>query len=176
MAAKTGTYTLINSTTLSTSTSTVTFSSIPATYTDLVLVVSGRSTAPGAIQDGLAIRVNSDTGSNYSATYLRGDGTSALSGRNTNDTYYRLAANAMNGAGAAAGTFSATVVQFLDYSNNTTFKTLISRAGVAGGGTDAVVALWRNTSVINSVSCIGYAGNLDTGSTFKLYGIEAGNL
>ena len=130
MAAKTGTYTLISSQTLGSATSTLTFSNIPGTYTDLVLVVSGKSTAAG-VQDGLAIRVNSDSGANYSATYMRGDGTSALSGRNSGDTYYRLAANAMGGA---SGSFAATLVHFFDYSNSTTFKTILARSNNAGGG------------------------------------------
>jgi len=163
------TYTPIGTTTLSTASSTVTFSSIPGTYTDLVLVVSGKSTVAG-VQDGLAIRVNSDSGANYSATYMRGDGTSALSSRNTGDTYYRLAANAMGGS---SGSFAATLVHFMNYSNTTTFKTILARSNNAGSGTDAVTGLWRNTAAITSVICVGYNGNLDTGSTFTLYGIAA---
>ena len=166
------TYEPIATTTLSTATATVTFSSISGSYTDLVLVLSARSSQTGAT-DGLAVRVNSDTGSNYSSTYLRGDGTSATSGRNSSDTYYRFAFDAVVASGAASGTFSATIIHFMNYSNTTTNKTIIGRANVAGSGTDAVVGLWRNTNAITSVSCIGYGGNLETGSTFTLYGIKA---
>jgi hypothetical protein len=147
------TYEPIATTTLATAVSSVTFSAISGSYTDLVLVLSARSSQTGAT-DGLAVRVNSDTGSNYSSTYLRGDGTSATSGRNSSDTYYRFAFDAVVASGAASDTFSATVIHFMNYANATTNKT---RANVAGGGTDAVVGLWRNTA---SIDCIGYGGNL----------------
>ena len=166
------TYEPIATTTLGSAQSTVTFSSISGTYTDLVLVVSARSSA-GGTTDGLAVRVNSDSGSNYSSTYIRGDGSNATSSRNSNDTYYRFAYDAVVASGAASGTFSATIIHFMNYSNTTTNKTIIGRANVAGGGTDAVVGLWRNTNAITSVSCVGYGGNLETGSTFTLYGIKA---
>jgi hypothetical protein len=166
------TYEPIATTTLATAVSSVTFSAISGSYTDLVLVLSARSSQTGAT-DGLAVRVNSDTGSNYSSTYLRGDGTSATSGRNSSDTYYRFAFDAVVASGAASDTFSATVIHFMNYANATTNKTILGRANVAGGGTDAVVGLWRNTAAITSIDCIGYGGNLQSGSTFTLYGIAS---
>jgi hypothetical protein len=148
-----------------------TFTSIPSTYTDLVLVVTSRSTS-GGTSDGLALRFNSDTAANYSATILRGDGTSALSSRNSSDTFYRIASYGQTASGSAANTFSTVVIHIMNYANTTTNKTAITRANVASDGTAAVVGLWRQTSAITSVSVLGYSGNIDTGSTFTLYGIK----
>jgi len=75
MAAKTGTYTLIASNTLGSGTATVTFSSIPGTYTDLILVCGLPATGTANNSDGLRFQLNSDTGSNYSATWLTNSGT-----------------------------------------------------------------------------------------------------
>lgn len=166
------TYSAIATTTLGSNQNTVTFSSISGTYTDIVAIVSARSTV-AATGDGLAVRVNSDNSALYSTTYLRGDGSSATSGRNTGDTYYRFLYDAVTGASAASSTFGSTIISFQNYSNTTTNKTIIGRANVAGTGTDAVVGLYRSTSAINSISFIGYGGDFVTGSTFTLYGIKA---
>ena len=136
------------------------------------MIVSARSEAAN-LTDGLAVRVNSDTGSNYSATYIRGDGTSAISSRTSNDTYYRFSVDAVVGGNAASGTFSATSINFMNYANSTTYKTILGRSNVAAGGADATVGLWRSTSAITSIQCVGFGGNLFTGSTFSLYGILA---
>jgi hypothetical protein len=166
MAAKTGTYTLIGSTTLSTSATNVTFSSIPATYTDLILVmkpIKGTLNYP-------YIRFNSDSGSNYSITTLGGNGTTVASTRSTNITQGYL-----NETVATTTTGSTQfIVNINDYSNATTYKTYLVRGGDAGSGTDAVVGLWRSTAAINTVACLGgNGGTFDTGTNIKLYGIEA---
>jgi hypothetical protein len=167
------TYTPLATTTVGSATSTVTFSGISGAYTDLVLVISGRSTVAGQSSDGLAVRVNSDTGTNYSVTAIRGNGSAAASSQNTNDTYYRLASFAMTGATAASGTFSATTIHFMNYANTTTNKTIIARQNVASDGVAATVGLWRSTAAITSISCVGYSGNIDAGSTFSLYGVAS---
>ena len=61
----------------------------------------------------------------------------------------------------------------MNYSNATTYKTVITRASNANNGVDAVVGLWRNTAAITSINVFLGTGNLDTGSTFTLYGIKA---
>jgi hypothetical protein len=166
------TYESIATTTLGSNQNTVTFSSISGTYTDLVAVLSARSVS-GAATDGLALRVNSDSSALYSTTFLRGDGGSASSGRNTGDTYYRFLNDVVAGSGSASGTFGATILNFQNYSNTTTFKTIISRGNLAVSGTQAVVGLYRSTNAITSISFIGYGGDFVTGSTFSLYGIKS---
>lgn len=164
------TYDCIATTTLSSATSSVTFSSISGSYTDLVLVFEGTSSAV----DSLFARVNSDTASNYSGTELRGDGSTAASSRFSNVTYlylgYNVSMDSTNRANA--------IIHFMNYSNSTTYKTVLSRFNRAGGssypGTAAYVNLWRSTSAITSIQMIDYGGgNFSVGSTFTLYGITA---
>ena len=169
MAAKTGTYTLINSNTVSGgSTGTVTFSSIPATYTDLVVVCNFG--LAGAAR--LYLRFNGSSATDYSDTWLTGEGATAYSGRDTTQNAI-TAGGAWNGSSTSL-TASA-IISIMDYANTTTFKSVLSRMANEKGGSgsvDATVGLWRSTSAITSVNVVG--GNLFlSGSTFKLYGIEA---
>jgi predicted ribonuclease toxin of YeeF-YezG toxin-antitoxin module len=170
MAAKTGTYTLISSQTLGSSASSVTFSSLPQTYTDLVLVISAAASA----QKDIDLRFNSDTAGNYSNTWIAGNGTSTHTGRTTSTsslyiTYY-------GGVVTTLGN-SLHMVYLQDYANSTTYKTVLSRASSAGAGVDAVVGQWRNTAAITNIQ-IGPnmqqgVNTWSSGSSFKLYGIEA---
>ena len=162
------TYEPISTQTLGSATATVTFSSIPATYTDLVLVCN---IAQVASNNSLRFRINSDTGSNYSVTYLYGNGTSALSGLDTSQT-----------SGTIYVTGSTTIetnyiVQFMNYSNATTYKTVLGRSNRASSMAAADANLWRNTSAITQID-LAMGGtfptnNFSTGCTFALYGIKA---
>jgi hypothetical protein len=164
------TYTPIATTTLGSAQATVTFSSIPSTYTDLILVSSARVT--GAVDsDDILVTLNSDTGTNYSATYLNGNGTSATSGRNTSTSkgYWLYVV----GANAAASTFSLDIMNLNNYSNSSTYKTMISRCANNLNGAAARAGLWRSTSAITSIALNCSNSNIATGSTFTLYGIAA---
>lgn len=164
------TYEPIASQTLGSDTANVTFSSIPGTYTDLRLVAFARSNRAAA-NDFLLLRFNSDTGSNYSRTYLYGNGTSALSTRNSNLTLATVDSIPANSA--TADTFSATAIDFMSYANTNVFKTVLSRnADTSLVG--ATVNLWRSTSAITTILLYPENGtNLKAGSTFALYGIKA---
>jgi len=158
------TYTPLTTTTLGSAQASVTFSSISGSYTDLVLICSG-----GANDSTIEIGVGNgsiDTGSNYSRTYLYGNGTSALSSRSSNISVTYETFGALTGIGS-------TILNFMNYSNTTTFKTIISRGNDASGNVVAQVSLWRSTSAINIIKVAGYNGNLASGSTFTLYGISA---
>lgn len=170
--AKTATYSLINSTTLGSAESSVTFSSIPSTFTDLILVVSNTNNT-GTTAPALYLRFNSDTGTNYSTTMLYGTGSSAGSARGTNNTYALI-----NWVGGGSNSVIVnSITHIFDYSNATTFKTLISRYNNSSAEVDAGVSLWRSTSAITSVTVLDTTTrDFASGSTFKLYGIEAGNL
>lgn len=162
------TYEPIASQTLSSAASSVVFSSIPQNYTDLVLVVNC------AISSGTGnskIQFNSDTGSNYSETTLEGTGSSAVSGRYSNNTSIIL-----EGSGFLSTTFSTVkIIQIQNYNNGATNKTCLIRNGSAGAGVDAIVGLWRNTSAINSITLSTTASTFVSGSTFTIYGVSAGN-
>ena len=157
------TQTPIASFTATTSTSSVTFANIPQTYTDLVLVASPTASADG---QQFTMTFNSDTSSNYSATYLEGNGTSATSHRRSNQS------NIIVDYQGAVDTTVKTVYIFniQNYSNTTTYKTALitSRTGYAA---ESNVALYRSTSAITTITLAGLT--FTTGSTFNLYGIDA---
>jgi hypothetical protein len=154
------TYTKIASTTLSSSTATVAFSSIPATYTDLVLVINKTSTTSASP----LIYINFDGGNNYSETFLRGDGSSANSGRISSTGFINTASN----PGTA---MMNTIVNFQNYSNTTTYKTVLWRGNATDGQVVAGVGLWRNTAAITTVEISFALAN--TTATLNLYGIAA---
>lgn len=157
------TYTPIATQTLESATATVTFNSIPSTYTDLVLVCE-TSFASNAINS--VIRFNSDSSSLYSRTYLVGLTSSVITGRETNQNSIPF------GYIATAGQREISILQIMNYSNSTTFKTVLSRENNGQDRTSAVVSLYRNTSAITSITLTGSA-NYVAGSIFSLYGIKA---
>ena len=164
------TYEAIATNTLTSTATSVTFSSIPSIYTDLILVVNGALTS-GA-QD-IWLQVNGDTSTNYSRTNLYGTGTVAGSTQLSNQTKYGQDDSAA--LDAQLSNYS-TIVHFMNYSNTTTYKTYIKRAnnGASGRGVDASVGLWRSTAAMNSILIYNSGGtNYAVGSTFSLYGIKA---
>jgi len=161
------TYTKIASTTLGSTAASVTFSSIPATYTDLVLVMNYFSTA----SEYPMIQFNSDTATNYSFTEMYGNGGSAASLRQSNINGIWVGYGAYSQAGNTnPGTI---IVNIQNYANATTYKTTVSRAN-SGIGAEATVGLWRNTAAINTIVLKHQtATTYMAGSTFNLYGIAA---
>lgn len=154
------TYTVSGSTTGNT-----TFSSIPSTYTDLILVFSGTFN----LTQINAIQLNGVTSTVWGQTSLSGNGTTASSSRETTQDYLYIT-NTTN-LGTDIGT---TVIQFQNYSNTTTNKTVLYRAGAAGALTQAGVGCWRQTSAINSIYITAGGGKYWTaGTTLTLYGIAA---
>ena len=137
----------------------VTFSSIPATYRDLVLVYGGAASAVG----NLSIRLNGDTGSNYFHVRMY-----AVSGGYGSDSY--TGARAENG-GTTTGQ-GVTTINIMDYSATDKHKTILSRLSWAGTGLFAHANRWADTSAVTSIEVY----NGDTGTltgTISLYGIEA---
>jgi len=161
------TYEPIATTTLGSATPSFTFSSIPSTYSDLVIIINGGT----ASTTNATLRFNGDTGNNYSSTHLYGDGTAAGSFRYSNVgalqiNYYGYPENAFD--------FNA-ICHIQNYSNATTYKTVIARANKASNGVNAAVGLWRNTAAITSITVRSSDGttNWNINSTFTLYGIKA---
>lgn len=160
------TYEAIATQTLGSAAASVTFSSIPSTYTDLVLISTAGVTS-GALN--YAVRFNSDSGTNYSRTVLSGTGSAATSDRNTGLTYTIL-----NDYGYLDTTLNTNILaHIMNYSNTTTFKTTLSRTNNAANGTSACVNLWRSTAAINSLLILPTGSTFLAGSTFSLYGILA---
>lgn len=163
------TYTQIpgGSITLGSAASSVTFSSIAGTFTDLVIVVQAAVTA-GSI--ALRMQFNSDTAANYSSTLLTGNGTAASSLRSTGSTFIKIDEN--TGMNTTLGQ-GLNLINVMNYANATTFKTILARPNRADLGVDAVVGLWRNTAAITSITLLTSSSTFTAGSTFNLYGITA---
>jgi hypothetical protein len=160
------TYTPLASTTLTSAQSSVTFSSISSAYTDLVLVASNITVG----NDGYALdfKINSDTGSNYSLTNISGSGSAVRSDRVTSGT------NTANDLdyyyGFSSSNPGQSLLNFMNYSNTTTYKTILARSGTAAKQTEASVHLWRNTAAITAIEILATGSTIATG-TFTLYGI-----
>jgi hypothetical protein len=159
------TYTQIASTTVGTATQTVTLSSIPSTYTDLILIVSGTPTTTGSGY----LRVNGDTATNYSSTGLRGDGVNPYSYRRLNETQMLLTFQGVNNSPANW------VIQLMNYANTTTNKAILNRFNSPESNEVLVnCGLYRSTSAINSITIyMDGSANFPSGSTLSLYGITA---
>jgi len=168
--------TLIASQVLGSSASSVTFSAIPGTYKDLIIRISAR-TDRAATSDSIAMTINSDSSAIYSFTRLRGDGTSALSNRNTGNTSVSI--ESTDGNTATSNTFDSTEIYIPNYLStvNKPISSLIMREDNSTAATtyNSVQAhLYRNTSAITSLSFAPSNGpNFLTGSSFYLYGLSS---
>ena len=170
----TATYEAIQTYTLGSSAASQTFSSIPSTYTDLVLQCSIICTSSGVV---LYTRFNGDTGSNYSDTILIGNAAlDAGSGRRTNND--KIDSNGYNyGMGTDASLPNLATFNVMNYANTNTYKSCLIRSQSTSNAPQtevfATVGLWRSTSAISTILLYPSAGNFATGSTFTLYGIKA---
>ena len=108
--------------------------------------------------------VNSLGGSPYSQTRILGNGSTASSNRRTIDTKFVV--------DAPNSEWSNVQIHYMNYSNTTTYKTVLCR-GNSSSLTTAVVALIQTTAAISSMTFTAETGNFVTGSTFSLYGIKA---
>jgi hypothetical protein len=160
------TYDPIATTTLASATSTITFSSIPATFTDLRLVLVSTSDVGNPI-----VRLNADSGTNYSTVVLIGDGSGAASGRSINRTDLGLQA----GNVFASNTLPTLITfDFFSYAGSTFKTVLINYAQEFGTDGRAIerVSLWRSTSAITSINFSRDSGTYGIGTTATLYGIK----
>jgi len=155
------TYEPIATNTLTSAQSSVTFSSISGSYTDLVLVFT--NTHSGSLAGVYLSQINGDTGSNFSETKLYGTGSVAGTDRNQNTTSVNI--------GLSNSSQCNNIWYFMNYSNTTTYKTVLARGNSAAGQTRTSAALWRSTAAITSFKIDGVT--FDIGSTFTLYGIKA---
>lgn len=166
-------------TTVNTSVNDYSFTNIPSTYTDLVLVASLRGVASQASQQ-LGLFLGDTSGffqaSQNSNTNLYSDGSSALSSRTSNASG-NFVPGGIPGGTSTSGVFGSYVFHIMNYSNTTTFKTVISRTSkdLNGSGiTSMQTATIRSTNAITGCGLATYGdGNFAVGSTLTLYGIAA---
>lgn len=162
------TYTKIQSETLGSNQTSIVFTSIPQTYTDLkVSLIAGHNTRAG----GFVIYFNSDTGTNYNSSYMLGTGTSQ-EGSCSNNT---------SGIYNFGDLGSSTIVNLIEinvnrYTETNRHKSTSSIfASKERGRILLNFGLWRNTSAITSMT-LSFTNGTDTfasGTVATLYGIEA---
>ena len=170
------TYTLISSNVLTSTASTVTFSSIPSTYTDLVLRMSIRDTNTTIIIGGGNVKFNGSSTNIYSVTRLIGDGSAASSTRTSNSA--SIAFNcAGNNAGMTTNTFSSVEIYIPSYTVSQNkpigqFNVTENNSTTAGDTEiDSWAQLYRDTNAISSM-VITAPATFAIGSSFYLYGIS----
>ena len=158
----TQTYNPIASITLGAATASVTFSAIPQTYTDLVIVMFSDQTASSISR----MEFNNDTATNYSATFIAGDiSNTATSNRASNANSTAITYTSANE--------QISIIHLMNYSNTTTNKTNLSKRNDALGNVILNVGLWRSTAAITSVKLSSTSSTFTSNSTFNLYGIKA---
>jgi hypothetical protein len=158
----TPTYDLIQEQTLGSGQTVVTFSNIPGTYRDLVFEV----VAPGGAGTDYTMRFNGDTATNYSRTYLAGDGTNAPSGRTTSSgQLFAMYFNTSVSSGHA---------HIMSYANTNFSKTVLFRSSDTGSYVLSNVGLWRK-SPAEAITSLTFqrsdSATLVSGFTFRLWGI-----
>ena len=173
------TYTTISTTTLTSAQSSVTLSSIPSNYTDLILTCSLRATASTFNNvNFIEPSFNGDTTSGlYSLSGLFSRTGTITSPGNANANNLR-GVTAIATSDMASDIFSHFTMNLMSYSNTSVFKTVLCRSATGGNLTAmddvwTTVGMWRNTTAINSIRFVPSAGNFATGSTFTLYGIKS---
>jgi hypothetical protein len=171
------TYEPIATSTLGSAAATISFTSIPSTYTDLVIVVYANATASNHLYARWG-NGSYDSGTNYSNTgmFARSTTNDYGSANNTNTVWARLSPYTYSVPNATS-TFGTTLVSLQNYSNTTTYKTALSRiAGIGANdyaGTEAAINLWRNTAAINQIQFLLPTGSFNTGTTITIYGVKA---
>lgn len=148
--------------------SSISFTSIPATYKHLQIRAFNRC----SVNSGrLRFQFNGDTTANYSGHYILGTGASALAGGGANDTRLSGAYN-----NSTANIFSVDIVDILEYANTNIYKTTRTLSGVdtndVNGEVFFVSGSWRSTSAISSILMYFDSGNITQYSSFALYGIK----
>ena len=169
------TYTLISSNVLGSSAASVTFSSIPSTYTDLVLRISSRQ-ATANTTDEMVIKYNGIATTTYSSTTLNGQGSTTYLFRASNGTYFGDL-GVSQGNSTTASTFGSIEI----YIPNYTVAANIQSSGMSAIENNSATAnwvgttagLWRNNGPVSSISMTaGSSSTFNSGSSFYLYGIK----
>jgi hypothetical protein len=169
------TYEPIASQTLGSDATSHTFSSIPGTFSDLRIIITGRRNNTSTPNSFPVMRVNSDTGSNYSATHVYGFNSAAYSARDTSATGFPFHVSGLPRSDEA---FSIFTIDLMSYANTNVNKTFLSAMAcpiinVSNYIVGRSVGLWRSTSAITSVTLEAGGASWHTGSTFSLYAIKA---
>lgn len=153
--------------------SSITFSSIPTTYTHLQIRSIGRIDQANT-DDNVYFRFNGDSGANYAGHYFFGTGANPAVGAAATGQTQGVACRTTGGS-SGANMFGIGVCDILDYRNtnkNKTVRVLTGHDQNGSGLTFLMSTLWQNTSAVTSITLFTLAGNFTQYSQFALYGIK----
>ena len=155
---------------------TIVFNSIPSTYKSLQLRILARDTTTSSATNNLKIQFNGDTGANYIGYHTLSGNGSAASANGYGATNYAYFLSVIAGSDASnTTTYGTAIVDIIDYTNTSKYKTLRNFGGFDRNGSGYSVlgsAAWMSTSAINSITLTPDSTAYATGSTFALYGIK----
>jgi hypothetical protein len=162
------TYSVIQSQTLGSTSTIISFANIPSIYTDLRLIFTAVPLNGTGIN--VYLQFNNDGNYNYSSTWMYTNGSSVGKNRqlNTNTLY----TNINYTSGGSSFTQS---IDFMSYANTSIYKTILIRDGGAPAGSGLSTGLWRSTAAITNIDVVRGTGNnsFQPGSVFTLYGIAS---
>jgi len=152
--------------------SSVTFSSIPSTFTDLLVKISTRAAGSGTATNQ-QLNFNGDFGGNYTSVFAEGTGSSAVSYKNTGYSFHFI--GNIPAAGATSSTFGNCEIYIPNYTSSNQ-KSISSDSVTENNGSaanqDLSAGLWTGTSAITSLTLTCGSGNYVQYSSFYLYGIK----
>lgn len=168
------TMTLISATTLASATSSIVLSSIPATYTDLCIKMSLRSSDASAFVN-FTLRFNGTSGGTaYGTQLLYGSGSTVVTANNLNAA--QIDYGFQDGAGATANTFANIEFYMPNYASTSYYKPLsldqVQENNTAAAYSGLIAGIYASTSALNQIGIYSTAGNFVTNSTVYLYGIN----
>lgn len=162
------TYTLIEAKTLTTTTASITFTSIPQTYTDLLIRFSTRDNT-GSYINNMNININGSS-SNFGAKTMMLLGGGASSGNETTNLAFSTSAT------ATTNTFTNGEVYFTNYTSSNykaySADSMSENNNATNTGGILEAGLWSNTAAITSITFTPTSASFVSGSTFRLYGIK----
>ena len=171
MRGASNSYESIASTTLGSATSSITFSSIPQTYTHLQIRGIGRSSSTAA---NITLRVNSDTSSSYTEHYLYANGATVVAGGSGASNFAYLGTNAPSSA--TASVFGTSIMDILDYTDTNKYTTFRNLSGYDTNGSGEVwlkSSVFIKTTAISSITlAVEGGGNFQQYTSYALYGIK----
>jgi hypothetical protein len=151
--------------------STITFTSIPSTYTHLQIRCLSKDSRSAQVNSTLDYRFNSDSAANYSYHELQAFDP-------TVNAYATASASTLRtyGAGASGTNFGVTIIDILDYANTNKYKTTRQLYGIDTNGANSLIGInsgsWRSTSAITSITITPLTSPIVQYSSFALYGIK----
>ena len=159
--------------------SSITFAGIPSGYSHLQIRGIGRSNRATVPTDQLYVRVNGDTGANYSLHSLDTLGNGSVgSGGSANQSIFAYS-DSVTGATATAGMYGTAIIDILDYNNTSKFKTArvfggmeINQSGGGNGYVGLYSGSWRSTAAINSITLTVIGTTFIEFSQYAIYGVK----